>query len=132
MLTAKFPLARINGNAVLYKSTQIKTNGGSSETEVKELTVRPASPSLLRVVTTVTPVVNWPITCLKKIFFNCHLSGSPLKRNAQNVIIHCAMNYVCTVVSTSVRFLSTVRKASIGILQACSVQFFIVDACVKC
>jgi hypothetical protein len=39
--------------------------------------------------------------------------------------------YACNVVSSSTRFLSTVRKVSIGFLLVFSVQFFIVDARVK-
>ncbi len=39
--------------------------------------------------------------------------------------------YACTVVSSSMCFLSTVRKVSIGLSLAFSVQLFIVDACVK-
>src|ERR1700744_1537607 len=43
-------------------STQKRTSGGSSETEVSELTVRPMGPSLAsRAVTTVMPVVKQPI-----------------------------------------------------------------------
>ena len=47
------------------KSTQMNMSGGLSETEQKELTVRPASLSWLIVVTTVTPVAKCPITCRK-------------------------------------------------------------------
>ena len=40
---------------------QIRTNGGSSDTEERELTVIPCSSSCATVVTTVTPVANAPI-----------------------------------------------------------------------
>jgi len=37
-----------------------RTSGGSSDTELNELTVNPVgAPSAARVVTTVTPVANW-------------------------------------------------------------------------
>jgi hypothetical protein len=39
--------------------------------------------------------------------------------------------YACIVVSSSMRFLSTVRKVSTGFLLVFSVQFFIVDVRVK-
>ena len=42
------------------------TSGGDSDTELKELAVKPiASPALVRVVTMVTPVANWPSAFLK-------------------------------------------------------------------
>src|SRR6058998_2993138 len=65
---ANISLSRIAGRVLLVRSTQTKTKGGSRETEQNALTVKPARTPWLRVVTTETPVVNWPATCRKKSF----------------------------------------------------------------
>ena len=44
-------------------STATSTRGGSSESEAIALAVRPCGPALPSVVTTVTPVANWPMIC---------------------------------------------------------------------
>ena len=54
---------------------QTSTSGGSSETEQKALTVMPARCEPSAVVTTVTPVVNLPITALKSAVSEVH--GDP-------------------------------------------------------
>src|SRR5206468_9789371 len=62
--------------ACLYRQTSSK--GGSSDTEVKLLTVSPAgSPASLRQVTTVTPVAKQP-SASRKVRGSCPLRYSPL------------------------------------------------------
>jgi hypothetical protein len=81
----------MNGSAVLYKSTQIKTRGGSRETEVKELTVRPASPSWLRV-TAVTPVAGGPSPAEK--IFQLSSIWQSFRANSQMQLI-IKLDYIC-------------------------------------
>src|SRR5207249_1357308 len=55
-LTTKRPVASSAGSVLLRLSTETRTSGGSAETEVKALHVRPTGrPSAVTVVTTVTP-----------------------------------------------------------------------------
>src|SRR5579859_1489972 len=61
MFTAKPLASSIAGRLRALRSTLKRTSGGSSETELNELMVRPMSPSPLpRAVTTATPVANSP------------------------------------------------------------------------
>src|SRR5690348_3746803 len=53
------------------------SNGGSSDTEVKLLTVRPAGTLSLRQVTTVTPVAKQP-SASRRVLGSCPLRYSPL------------------------------------------------------
>lgn len=62
MVTAKLPAARTDGHVVELNAAHSATSGGSSDTEVKELTAIPAGPSGVRAVISTTPVVNRPRT----------------------------------------------------------------------
>src|SRR5687767_12241405 len=59
--TASRPCSRTAASVREPRSRHTNTSIGSSDREVKALVVRPAGP---RVVTTVTPVANWPIAAL--------------------------------------------------------------------
>ncbi|MEJ7652332.1 MAG: hypothetical protein WKH64_02735 [Chloroflexia bacterium] len=64
MLTANALWVRTASLVVSPWATETMTMGGSSEMEVNELAViAQGSPSAI-VVTSVTPVANWPSTCL--------------------------------------------------------------------
>src|SRR5215831_17184694 len=71
-LIAKCPL-RISPSRLSARwYAQKSTNGGSSDTEVKEFAVRPyRTPSASQLVTTVTPVVKTPTACLKSQLSSC-------------------------------------------------------------
>ncbi|MNY58841.1 hypothetical protein D3C86_1952270 [compost metagenome] len=61
ILTAKFLVPVIVAKLRELRARQISSNGGSSETEVKELAVKPMGfPASSRVVTIVTPVTKAP------------------------------------------------------------------------
>src|ERR1700693_5692968 len=58
---AKCVAAEKSAKLVALRARLHSTNGGSSDTEENELTVKPTRrPSVVHVVTTVTPVANWP------------------------------------------------------------------------
>ena len=52
----------MNGQVVEVNAAHKATSGGSSDTEVKELTTIPTGPSCVCAVTRTTPVVNRPST----------------------------------------------------------------------
>jgi hypothetical protein len=65
-LTQKRPAAWIDGHVVDDFAAQNATSGGSSESDVKELTARPAGSPSCTAVITVTPVTKWPSTWRKR------------------------------------------------------------------
>ncbi len=62
MLTQKAPASRTRGHVDDRVAMQTATKGGSSETDVNELTARPRGSPPTEAVTTVTPVAKWPST----------------------------------------------------------------------
>jgi hypothetical protein len=62
MFTQNVAAARRLGQVAEDRATQKATSGGSSDTDVKELTDRPRGWPPDRQVTTVTPVAKWPRT----------------------------------------------------------------------
>ena len=62
MFTEKRPASRTAGSVRDVLSKQTSSSGGSSDTEVMALVVRPEGPSGPAHATTATPVAKWPMT----------------------------------------------------------------------
>src|SRR2546426_491993 len=82
MWTAKCSASMKAGRLAELRARLHKTKGGSSDTELKLLTVRPTSrPAPSRAVTTVTPVVNAP-SALRNARLSMAAVGAPVDASA--------------------------------------------------